>query len=104
MFMAVTGLMLTMLIVDIAIITVWAIRSPWYKYIEGRSVMGLLASFVPILGLAIISRIAGYDFPFREPLYAVTYTLLLGALLGIGATILRAQARDRGHDGTTPQD
>lgn len=77
------------------IIMVWWGRSPWWKYQAGRSIMALLFAQLFILSLALISRVVGYEFPFRDSLYIATYLVLAVVMGWVGVTILLAQAGDR---------
>lgn len=94
-FTLVTCLMVLILIETLVTITVWATRSPWWKYSAGQSVMALLIAQIGIVGLAVMSRVFGYEFPNRDLLYSAFYLVLVVAMGWVCITIIRAQNADR---------
>lgn len=94
-FHTVTMLMAFTAIETIIIMVMWWARSAWWKYQAGRSIMSLLVAQVGIIGLAVASRIFGYDYPNRDMHYTVFYALLAFAMGWLGVTIMKAQAADR---------
>lgn len=94
-FHLVTALMVFVVLETLTTIVVWAIRSPWWKYSAGRSLMALLSAQLGILTLAILSRVYGYDFGNRDLLYTAFYLVLAVAMGWVGVTIVRAQQDDR---------
>lgn len=94
-FNVVTFLMGILILETVFTIGVWAARSPWFKYQAGRSLMALLLGQVGIVSLAIVSRLFGYEFPYREVVYTVFYLILVIAMAWVGITIVRAQNDDR---------
>lgn len=94
-FQIVTMLMTFAAFVTMAIMVMWWARSAWWKYQAGRSIMALLAAQVGIIGLAIASRVFGYDYPNRDLHYIIFYAVLVIAMAWLGLTIMKAQAADR---------
>lgn len=94
-FQVVTGLMIFTAIETIVILAIWSARSVWWKYQAGRSIMALMISQIGIIGLAIASRLFGYDYPDRDLHYIIFYAFLAVAMTWVGITILQAQAVDR---------
>lgn len=94
-FQVVTWLMIFTALETIAIMAVWAARSVWWKYQAGRSLMALMVGQIGIIGLAIASRLFGYDYPNRDLHYTIFYTILALAMAWVGATIVKAQTADR---------
>lgn len=94
-FHVVTALMTFTAIETLAIMAVWALRSTWWKYQAGRSLMALMVGQIGIIGLAVASRLFGYDYPNRDLHYIIFYLLLALAMSWVGITIIKAQAADR---------
>lgn len=94
-FHIVTVLMSFTALETIVIIGIWWARSTWWKYQAGRSLMALMVAQIGIIGLAIGSRLFGYDYPNRDLHYTIFYLLLALAMAWVGITIVRAQAADR---------
>lgn len=90
-----TIMMMVVLLETVGIIILWWSRSHWWKYGAGRSVMSLLLVQAGILGLALLSRYLGYDFPFRDFIYSGIYLTLAVVMAVVGVTIYKAQQDDR---------
>lgn len=66
----------------------------WWRYVSGKSLMGLLGIITAITALATFSIFYG-PFAAREAIYAVFYSLLEVALILVGVAVIGAQ-RSRG--------
>lgn len=94
-FHIVTMLMVFAAVETLAIMVMWWARSAWWKYQAGRSIMAMLAAQIGIIGLAVASRLFGYDYHNRDLHYMIFYTVLALAMAWLGVTIMKAQAADR---------
>jgi ABC-type antimicrobial peptide transport system permease subunit len=84
----------------LAVTIVQVVITPWHRSMTGRSIFGLLAMLNVIIGLSA-ARVWFGDYPFRQEIIMVSFTLLIVAVLFIGATIVREQLRGA-RDGRTP--
>lgn len=94
-FHIVTMLMVFTAVETMTIMVMWWARSAWWKYEAGRSIMALLLGQIGIIGLAVSSRLFGYDYFHRDFYYMVFYLVLALAMAWLGVTIMKAQAADR---------
>lgn len=80
------------LLCTVAVTILQALVTPWHRSMAGRSIFGLLVMLDIIIGLSA-ARVWFGDYPFRQQIILASFGLLIVAVLGIGATIIREQFR-----------
>lgn len=74
---------------------VYAAAAPWYRSLVGWSVMLLAFALGAISTLVSVSRWIGTEWPGREPVRLLVFSLAGCAVWGLLATLLAGQANGR---------